>query len=100
MNRIRWAPWPWGGAYRVRVTSSPGRWGTVSVIWQGGPLKGRPATLLSRSLRAHRRDAEAGGPPLGTEYKPEVKPGVYVAGSSPSPTLDYNEGSTDWSDLE
>ncbi len=69
MNRIRWAPWPWGGAYRVRVTSSPGRWGTVSVIWEGGPLKGRPATLLSRSLRASRLAAETGSsPPLEIDY--------------------------------
>ncbi len=78
MNRIRWAPWPWGGAYRVRVTSSSGRWGTVSVIWQGGPLKGRPATLLSRSLRANRLAA--------------------AAGSSPPLELDYNR--EDWGDLE
>ncbi len=96
MNRVRWAPWPGGKAYRVRVTSSIGKWGTVSVIWQGGPLKGKPATLLSRSLRAHRRDAEA----QVTQHTPEVKPGVYVAGSSPPLELDYNNGSTDWSDLE
>lgn len=80
MNRIRWAPWPWGGAYRVRVTSSPGRWGTVSVIWQAGPLKGRPATLLSRSLRANRLAAEAG--------------------SSPPLAIYYDQKTTDWSDLE
>ncbi len=95
MNRIRWAPW-WGGkAYRVRVTSSPGRWGTVSVIWQGGPLKGRPATLLSKSLRAHRRDAEK-----LAAHLPMVRPGVYVAGSSPPLELDYNNDSKDWSDIE
>ncbi len=85
MNRVRWAPWPGGKAYRVRVTSSPGKWGTVSVIWQGGPLKGKPATLLSRSLRAHRRDAESQ---------------MTVAGSSPPLELKYNTDSTDWSDLE
>ncbi len=85
MNRIRWAPWPWGGAYRVRVTSSSGRWGTVSVIWQGGPLKGRPATLLSRSLRASRAAAEV--------FRT-------IPGSSPPLELEYNTGSTDWSDIE
>ncbi len=56
-SKIRWAPWPEGGAHRVRVTSSPGKYGIVSVIWQDGPLKGRHANLEAKSLRAHRRDA-------------------------------------------
>ncbi len=54
---IKWAPWPEGGAHRVRVTSATSRQGNVSVIWQDGPLKGRPANLEAKSLRASRCDA-------------------------------------------
>lgn len=56
-GRLRWAPGPNGGAFRVRLEGKKAKDGTVLVRWLEGPLGGSEARLDARSLRATRIDA-------------------------------------------